>query len=911
MEIVSVHSSQWCNSLNWIQLNDADDFLQFLILILILDLISVRNHSKNSYILIKFNTFSSWREIVSVHSSQWCNSLNWTQLNDADDFLLFPILILILDLISVPNHSKDSYILIKFNTFSSWREIVSVHSSQWCNSLNWMQLNDADYFLQFPIVILILELISVPNHSKDSYIRIKFNTFSSWRKIVSVHSSQWCNSLNWTQLNDADDFLQFPILILIIDLISVPNHSKDSYILIKFNTFSSWREIVSVHSSLWCNSLNWIQLNDADYFLQFPILILIQELISVPNHSKDSYILIKFNTFSSWRKIVSVLSSQWCNSLNWTQLKDADGFLQFPILIRIQELTSVPKHTRDSFILIKFNTFSSWREIVSVHSSQWCNLLNWIQLNDADDFLQFPILILILDLFSVPNHSKDSYILIKFNTFSSWREIVSVHSSQWCNLLKEIQLNDADDFLQFPILILILDLISVPNHSKDSYILIKFNTFSSWREIVSVHSSQWCNSLNWTQLKDGDGFLQFPLLIRILERTSVPKHTRDSFILIKFNTFSSWREIVSVHSSQWCNLLNWIQLNDADDFLQFPILILILDLISVPNHSKDSFILIKFNTFSSWREIVSVHSSQWCNSLNWTQLKDGDGFLQFPILIRILERTSVPKHTRDSFILIKFNTFSSWREIVSVHSSQWCNLLDWIQLNDAEYFLQFPILILILELISVPNHSKDSYILIKFNTFSSWREIVSVHSSQWCNSLNWTQLKDGDGFLQFPILIRILERTSVPKNTRDSFILIKFNTFSSWREIVSVHSSQWCNLLNWIQLNDADDFLLFPILILILDLISVPNHSKDSYILKKFNTFSSWREIVSVHSSQWCNSLNWIQLNDADDFLQFLILILILDLISVRNHSKDSYILIKFNTFSSWRKIVSVHSSQW
>ena len=47
-------------------------------------------------------------------------------------------------------------------------------------------------------------------------------------------------------------------------------------------------------------------------------------------------------------------------------------------------------------------------------------------------------------------------------------------------------------------------------------------------------------------------------------------------------------------------------------------------------------------------------------------------------------------------------------------------------------------------------------------------------------------LNDADGFLQFPILIRILERTSV---SRDSFILIKFNTFSSWREIVSVHSS--------------------------------------------------------------------------------------------------------------------------
>ena len=149
-------------------------------------------------------------------------------------FIQFPILIRILDLISVPNDSRDSFILIRFNTLSSWREIVSVHSSQWFYSLNWIQLNDADDFLQFPILILNLDLISVPNHSKGSYIIIKFNTFSSWREIVSVHSSQWCNSLFWTQPNDADVFLQFPILIRILDLISVPNHSKDSIILIIF-----------------------------------------------------------------------------------------------------------------------------------------------------------------------------------------------------------------------------------------------------------------------------------------------------------------------------------------------------------------------------------------------------------------------------------------------------------------------------------------------------------------------------------------------------------------------------------------------------------------------------------------------------------------------------------------------------
>ena len=294
-------------------------------------------------------------------------------------------------------------------------------------------------------------------------------------------------------------------------------------------------------------------------------------------------------------------------------------------------------------------------------------------------------------------------------------------------------------------------------------------------------------------LNDADVFLQFPKFIRILELISVAKQPRYSFILIIFKTLSSRREIVSVLSSQWCNLHNWISTNDADVILQFPILIWILELILVPNHSRDSFILIKFNTLSLWTEIVRVHGSQWCNSLNWMYLNDADVFLQFPKFIRILELISVAKQPRYSFILIIFKTLSSRREIVSVLSSQWCNLHNWISTNDADVILQFPILIWILDLILVPNHSRDSFILIKFNTLSLSTEIVRVHGSQWCNSLNWMYLNNADVFLQFPMLIRILELISVAKQPRYSFILIIFNTLSSWREIVSVLSSQWCN----------------------------------------------------------------------------------------------------------------------
>ena len=207
-------------------------------------------------------------------------------------------------------------------------------------------------------------------------------------------------------------------------------------------------------------------------------------------------------------------------------------------------------------------------------------------------------------------------------------------------------------FLQFPVLIRVLEFISVPNHSRDSFILIKFNTLSSCPEIVSVHQSQRCNSLNWTYHYDAGGFLQFRVLIRVLELISVSNHFRDSFILIKSNTLSSWTEIGRVHWSQWCNSLNWTYLYDADGFLQFPVLIRVLELICVMNHSRDSFIIIKFDTLSSCPEIVSVHQSQRYNSLNWTYHYDAGGFLQFRVLIRVLELISVSNHFRDSFILI-------------------------------------------------------------------------------------------------------------------------------------------------------------------------------------------------------------------------------------------------------------------
>ena len=115
---------------------------------------------------------------MSVNSNLWYDSLNWLNLYDADAFFQFQGLIRILDVISIPNLSRDSIILIKLNTLHSWKECVRVKTNSWYNSLNWLNLYDADTFFQFRVLIRILELISIPNHSRETFISIIFEYFT-------------------------------------------------------------------------------------------------------------------------------------------------------------------------------------------------------------------------------------------------------------------------------------------------------------------------------------------------------------------------------------------------------------------------------------------------------------------------------------------------------------------------------------------------------------------------------------------------------------------------------------------------------------------------------------------------------------------------------------------------------------
>ena len=87
-------------------------------------------------------------------------------------------------------------------------------------------------------MIRILDHITDPNQSRDSYILIKLDTFSIREVFVRTNGNYCSHSLNWKYLYDADVFFQFSILIRILDLISDPNQIRDSYILIKLDTFS-------------------------------------------------------------------------------------------------------------------------------------------------------------------------------------------------------------------------------------------------------------------------------------------------------------------------------------------------------------------------------------------------------------------------------------------------------------------------------------------------------------------------------------------------------------------------------------------------------------------------------------------------------------------------------------------------
>ena len=181
-------------------------------------------------------------------------------------------------------------------------------------------------------------------------------------------------------------------------------------------------------------------------------------------------------------------------------------------------------------------------------------------------------------------------------------------------------------------MIRLLERISVPNHSRNSLILFKLNTLYSCKECIRAIWSKWYNSLNWTYLY----CRCFPSISGFDSSSSAnfrPESLQKFIILFKLNTLYSCKECI-IGVSGIIHLLDIFY--DADVF-KFRVLIRLLERISVPNHSRDSFILFKLNTLYSCKECIRAIWSKWYNSLNWTYLYDADVFHQFRVLIRLLE----------------------------------------------------------------------------------------------------------------------------------------------------------------------------------------------------------------------------------------------------------------------------------
>ena len=96
------------------------------------------------------------------------------------------------------------------------------------------------YMMQMFLSIFDFDSDSRPHFRSESVPRFiycnKIGYFLHGRRLYFVIVNKCYHFLNWVYLYDADVFFQFSILIRILDLISDPNQSRDSFIVIKLDT---------------------------------------------------------------------------------------------------------------------------------------------------------------------------------------------------------------------------------------------------------------------------------------------------------------------------------------------------------------------------------------------------------------------------------------------------------------------------------------------------------------------------------------------------------------------------------------------------------------------------------------------------------------------------------------------------
>ena len=242
---------------------------------------------------IYFNKIGYFVHKRSVYKDQWDLVLPCTKL-DLSIWCRCFLSIFDFDSDSRPHFRPESIQrFIYFNKIGYFDNKRSVYKDQWEFVLPCTKLDISIWCRCFPS-IFDFDSDSRPHFRPESVQRfIYFNKIGYFVHKRSVYKDKWELVLPCTKL-DLSKWCRCFLSIFDFDSDSRPNsdpnQSRDSYILIKLDTLSIREVFIRTNGNSCYRALNWIYLYDADVFLQFSILIRILDLISDPNQSRDSYI---------------------------------------------------------------------------------------------------------------------------------------------------------------------------------------------------------------------------------------------------------------------------------------------------------------------------------------------------------------------------------------------------------------------------------------------------------------------------------------------------------------------------------------------------------------------------------------------------------------------------------------------
>ena len=280
-------------------------------------------------------------------------------------------------------------------------------------------------------------------------------------------------------------------------------------------------------------------------------------LISVPNHSRDSFIIFRLDTLHLGDVCVGIIGKYYCTSLIWTYLYDADSFFQFLVLIRFLVLISVPNHSRDSFIIFRLDTLClgvcwdhgevvlyslighiSMMQMVSFNFWFWFGFWSTFQSRIIPEiylFFQIGHFVVCWDHKSLVIHWLDIWFWFWFGFWiSGFDSVTGSHVLRrrvcWDHWEVVLYFTDLDISLwcRWFLSISGFDSVTGSHFSPESFqrfiYFFRLDTLCLGDVYVGIIGKNFCTLLNWTYLYDADSFFQFRVLIRFLVLISVPNH---------------------------------------------------------------------------------------------------------------------------------------------------------------------------------------------------------------------------------------------------------------------------------------------------------------------------------------------------------------------------------------------------